>query len=581
MKRTGLLIVCLLLSISVGSAREIPREEAAARVADFFRTARPSATGFQAASLRLVKESPAMYVFENEGGGYVIAAADDVASPVLGYSLEGRFPDSDMPVNMKSMLDWYERLIVYARAQGWESAPAPAGGMPVSGNEVKLKTARWGQGSPFNDLSPSFDGVKCPSGCVATAQAIIMKYYNYPERGNGVLPGYDYTFDWNGRRYSQHIDGYSLGNTYDWDNMPDDPYNCTSYQAAQIAQLLYDVAVMSEMCFTPEGSGAGSPSPLKLTQFFGYDKSMRFLERSFFSTAQWEQMIRDEIDAGRPVFHCGFNPDGGHAFVMDGYKDRYFSINYGWSGGSAWYLISPIEGHESELTDFYDWQDMVVRFMPDQGGAPFINVMVPDYFLPFRWDFKTKEIWGGWFWLWDYSITTGTIELAYGLYDRDYNFKSILSETVLLNTATDYLPDLTITLPDRIADGDRILLAYRDGKTWTPLPQSRQSYIQFDRSRKLPQMVSVGHSFGNPDRYEAGGQRVLFFDMYKDVWWEIAQEDGRKIADSSLEDLSVSVSSMMLDSETGLARFQLYLPDGTYRMTVRNFDDTLSFSFSL
>ena len=585
--RNLLFVLCLLLSTTAAFAREIPREKAASAAAEVLRAARPSAAGIDPASLRLVKESPSMYVFENDGGGYVIASADDVAAPILAWSSEGRFPGADMPVNMKSLLDWYERVIAFASAQGWETHPAAVKGLPGAGSEteVRLKTARWGQGSPFNDLSPVVNGKKCPSGCVATAQAIIMKYYNYPERGTGVLPGYDFGWDSAAGGYQYHIDGYALGHTYDWESMPDDAYGCTEYQAAQIAQLLYDIAVMSQMSFAPEGSGAGSMSPLKLTKYFGYDKSMNFQDRNYYSTEKWEQMIRDEIDAGRPVFHCGFNPDGGHAFVMDGYKGRYFSINYGWSGGSAWYLISPIEGHEKELTAFYDGQDMVVRIFPDAGGAPFINLVVPDSFLPFRWNFEEESVWGGWFWFWDYSVeSVGEVEVAYGLFDRNGQFRQLVSEAVRLQVGKDYMPEVTITFPARIEDGDCILLARREAGAWNPLPQSRRSYIRFDRSRTLSEMLSVGHSFGRPDNYEANGVPEVFFDLYKDVWWAISNQEGKVVMDSSMDAFSSRDAVLrmnLLDNETGLARFECSLPEGTYRMTVRNFDETLTFTFTL
>ena len=573
----------MLLSVTVCVAREIPREKAAAAAAEMLRKARPSAVGIQADQLRLVKESRSMYVFENEGGGYVITAADDVAAPVLAYASEGRFPVDGMPANMKSLLDWYERVIAFASLQGWDAHPGSGRSLVGAGSEteVKLKTARWGQGHPFNDLSPTIEGRKCPSGCVATAQAIIMKYYSYPEHGTGTLPGYDYGWDYFAQKYRYHIDGYELGHTYDWENMPDNPSGCTEYQAAQIAQLLYDIAVMSQMDFTPDGSGAGSMSPLLLSKYFGYDKSIRYEDRSFYTSLEWEQMIRNEIDAGRPVFHCGFSEDGGHAFVMDGYRGRYFSINYGWSGGSAWYLMSPIEGHEKELTEFYQYQDMIVNFIPDAGGHAAINLAVPDDFLPFRWDFEEKSVWGGWFWPWNLSLENGVVELAYCLYDGAGKYRQKVSETVTLDTAVDYMPDVDIIFPSGIADGDCIKLARREGSSWVPLPQSRQSYLRFDRSRKLPQMVSVGHAFGSPDNYQSSGEPKVFIDMYKDVWWEIEREDGFKMADSSLEDGRVDVTANMLDSETGLARFVFTLPEGTYRMTIRNFDDTMTFTFTL
>ena len=586
MRKNVLIVLCLLLSVTAVVAREIPREKAAEAAAEVFRTngravagTKSGANGVQAASLRLVKETPSMYVFENEDDGFVIASADDVALPVLGYSLNGRFPTDDMPVNMKSMLDWYERVIAYARQQGW----GPSTGI-VTGRddpEVVLKTAPWGQSSPFNDLAPIIDGQKCPSGCVATAQAIIMKYYNYPERGTGVLPGYDFGWDSETEQYKYHIDGYALGHTYDWENMPENARNRTEYQNAQIAQLLYDIGVMSKMDYAPGGSGASSLSPLYLTEYFGYDKSMRYESREYYTDERWEQMIRDEIDAGRPVFHCGFRPGAGHAFVLDGYRGRYFSINYGWSGGSAWYLLTPVAGHQEELTIYNQGQDMVTHIFPDEGNEPYINVVVPGYFTPFRWNFAEKTIWGGWIWLWNYSVSSADVDIAFGLFNRDDLFKQILSETVRMDPAVDYVPRMDITLPNRIEDGDQILLAQWSAGSWIPLMQPRAFRIQFDRSRKLPQMISVGHSFGKRDNTDSDDTPVIYFDMYKDIWWEIEDEEGQRLIDSSMDQLYVSVSYKMLDQDTGLVRFELEMPEGTYRMTVRNFDETMSFTFTL
>lgn len=46
-----------------------------------------------------------------------------------------------------------------------------------------------------------------------------------------------------------------------------------------------------------------------------------------------ERKLRGEIDANRPVLYAAFDSiGGGHAFVIDGYKDDSFSVNWGWGG---------------------------------------------------------------------------------------------------------------------------------------------------------------------------------------------------------------------------------------------------------
>ena len=323
MKRISLLFALLILAVFPGFAGEVSQERAASVATSFFASA---PTKSQETSVQLVAtfpeiltkapdRAPALYVFERGAGGYVVVSGDDVSLPVVGYSLSGQFPKgTDLPDNMRSLLEWYVSIIEYARAQGWKAA-APVRSAwedivaaPGSSDRVVLETARWGQGAPYNDLCPSENGQKCPTGCVATAMAIIMRYHQYPEKGSGTLPGYDYGWDSEQDTYLYHLDGFDLGHVYRWDLMPMN-YRSGFYsqeEGAQVARLMYDLGVMSRMDYAPGGSGAPGTSPLLLAEYFGYDKQMRFLDRAQFSDTRWEHLIRDEIDAGRPVFHCGF-----------------------------------------------------------------------------------------------------------------------------------------------------------------------------------------------------------------------------------------------------------------------------------
>lgn len=605
MKRiTMLLMALLLLPLSVWADPVSP--ERAAEVASAFFT--PASTKAPAASVRLVASfpeaqtksgeiPPALYVFACESGGYVVVAGDDISVPVIGYALSGTFPTDNMPVNMRSMLDWHASIIDYARSNGWTpSAVTTAAWSRVaaasgSSDKVVLETAKWGQGTPYNDLCPSEDGRKCPSGCVATAMAIIMRYYEYPERGTGVLPDYDYAWDFAKQEYRYHIDGYALGHVYQWDKMPleyrEGQYS--SEEAAQVAQLMYDLGVMSRMDYAPGGSGAGSDSPIQMVQYFGYDRQMRYCDRAQFSDRQWEQLIRDEIDAGRPVFHCGASERGGHAFVVDGYQGNYFRINYGWSGGSQFYLLTPpVEGISSKVTEFVEWQDMVTHIMPDQGGEGYVNLSVPYGYTPFPWDFRSDTFEIESIWLWFYSsTTTGTIPLCYALFDQDGDFKTELCNSFMVSSDDCYVPTVTCRVPDKIADGDCIMLARRDGDGWTPLPQSRDSYRRFERSRPLSDMVSVGHALSLRSNMMGEGP-CLYLVAYKDVWWEIWSEELGAIVDARSTFLYQETEAGTVAFDVGYASqdsdtftYHFFLPAGHYRVTFRNFDEELTFTVTL
>ncbi|MEE0859836.1 MAG: Spi family protease inhibitor [Paludibacteraceae bacterium] len=60
----------------------------------------------------------AYYIFENENGGFIIVAGDDVAYPVLGYSNQGSLAANEMPDNTKAWLDLYAAEIENAVDSG-------------------------------------------------------------------------------------------------------------------------------------------------------------------------------------------------------------------------------------------------------------------------------------------------------------------------------------------------------------------------------------------------------------------------------------------------------------------------------
>lgn len=64
------------------------------------------------------------YIFNNEDGkGFVIIAADDCVTPILGYSYENNFAAESLPPNLKDWLDGYAeqiRIAVEIRASATE-----------------------------------------------------------------------------------------------------------------------------------------------------------------------------------------------------------------------------------------------------------------------------------------------------------------------------------------------------------------------------------------------------------------------------------------------------------------------------
>ncbi len=276
-----------------------------------------------------------VYLFASDGNALVVPADDRVA-PVLGY-IDG-CADGELPPQMEWWLSEYSRQIDYVMAQ-----PESGSGLYITLPSRKAETTkapiapmvstRWNQDSPYNYSCPVVNGSKSMTGCVATAAAQVMKYHNYPPAGTGTI-----TYTDNTTTRTLSLDG----KPFDWDNMLDSytgTYNTTQRDA--VAFLMQAVGYASEMSYSPEASGAQSPTMLAgLKQYFGYNEKATMLNRQNFPLAEWEYLIYENLKTVGPVYYAGAdNIQGGHAFVCDGYSsDGFFHFNWGWGGAYDGYF---------------------------------------------------------------------------------------------------------------------------------------------------------------------------------------------------------------------------------------------------
>ncbi|MBO4672944.1 MAG: C10 family peptidase [Bacteroidaceae bacterium] len=191
-----------------------------------------------------------------------------------------------------------------------------------------LLTDVWDQYAPYNNLCPvDSTGERCVVGCVATAMSQVMHYWEWPMQGKG-----SYTYvDSLGTKLTLTADFAS--HTYDWGQMLDRYVegNYTQAQADAVALLSLDCGIAVEMRYGSKTSGANSiRQPMALVNYFGYDCGMQFYFRDFYSLAEITLMLKQELAAGRPVLISGYNANGGHAYVLDGYDERdWFHICMG------------------------------------------------------------------------------------------------------------------------------------------------------------------------------------------------------------------------------------------------------------
>lgn len=311
-----LLVLLLALGYSPLQAKRITQWQAQQQAYSFWGKQMPQKAKAKSRTATTASPSDAYYVFNNDAGGFVIIAGDDAVTPVLGYTSTGSFDAENLPDGLKDLLKSYERQIA---ALGDNYVANQTATRAAFTGEKLLNTAKWNQDAPFNKYTPK----NYVTGCVATAGAIVMKHHGYPAKGTG-----SHSYTWNGKTISAVFE-----HNYDWASMPaDNGTNGADFDG--VARLMADLGVAVEMQYNKDGSGAYIGNLVTaLQKYFGYSKLSHLMAIEDVGAEAWNGRLREEIDANRPVLYAASDPaGGGHAFVIDGYKDESFSVNWGWGG---------------------------------------------------------------------------------------------------------------------------------------------------------------------------------------------------------------------------------------------------------
>lgn len=319
-------------------------------------------------------QKDAAYLFQvGEEGGYVLVSADDHVQTILGYTDAGHFDASDIPVNMQMWLMHYAEEISWASEHGAKSN----GQMKASGQPIAplLGSIIWNQDKPYNNQCPyDSDGTRSYTGCVATATAQVMKFWNYPEKGTG-----SHSYYWTKTNGSTQLLSADFGSTtYDWNNMlPSYRVSYTTSQANAVAKLMYHIGVATEMGYSSKGSGTQTERAARaLFNNFGYDKSLYTVRPDYIGFEAFGEQMLEELRAGRPVLMSGYTEnDEGHAFVCDGFDGTYFHINWGWGGAqNGYFALSALDPEEQGIggaasgAGFHLGVMGVMGIQPDKGG---------------------------------------------------------------------------------------------------------------------------------------------------------------------------------------------------------------------
>lgn len=352
LKRIFLLLLLSVVFIADGRA-DTPRKAANA-----------AAQKLGAANLQPSQVADNLFMFRGRNAGFALVDAD---GSVIAYSDKAPTAGS-LPPGLTEMIRHY------ASCRSFENRAAKY-------SPKLLKTPVFAQTSPFNSyLNKHYkhNWGELITGCTGTAMATVMKYFNWPPKGRG-----EKSYECNGNTYYCNF----AQTNFDWANILTD-YNgdFTSAQGDAVGLLCYAAAQSVETQFYDTASGANfsNIADAMRDNFYFSHQIFSYSARNM-AGEEWEQRLRAEIDAGRPVIYSGCNTDDasmwlndvmGHAFVLDGYDEQgLFHVNWGWGGlYDGYFALSALKPTPDD--DFSKSAGAIFNLSPDRNFTELPRVAV-------------------------------------------------------------------------------------------------------------------------------------------------------------------------------------------------------------
>ena len=223
-------------------------------------------------------------------------------------------------------------------------------------------TTRWGQDAPYNQYCVTDTGTVIAAGCLITAVAQILSYYEFPTQIAINYEGGAYTLPLNWSEIKKHLGGY--------------PYTCTCTEHETISLLFRQLGYRLGANYWIEDNG-GSPHLLNETfRLLGYNQG----QLQPYSSS----VVQSSLSQGQLVCISAYSSEGfegGHAWVIDGYRtleetkieysrntvtgemtelwrditrtNRYNHFNWGWDGNyNGYYLCDVFDVQKYNELDF-------------------------------------------------------------------------------------------------------------------------------------------------------------------------------------------------------------------------------------
>ena len=550
------------------------------------------------------------YVFNIAGdNGFVMVSGDDLVIPILAYSNTSAFDINAISPAAADWIDGYKNQITYVvqynlaakagTAEAW--AQLTKG---VKTNVAAKTTAVAPMVTTTWDQDPYYDAL-CPTGtvtgCVATAMAQILKFWNWPSVGSGM---HSYTHPTYG------LLSANFGTTaYNWTGMP----NSISSTNLAVATLMKHCGVAVNMNYGTGASGGSSAPTINASSsqvncaeyafktYFHYKTSVKGVSRDgsypgapdAYTTAAWISLLQGELTAGRPMLYSGFGTTDGHAWVCDGWQvsGNLFHFNWGWSGTgpNGFYSVDaiapPALGTGGGSGNFNANQSVIMGIQPDtyptysgnikmQSNINFTTSSPVNYNTGFS--FKTKILNG--------NSSSFSGDICAQVYDAANNMlgtvQTYTGQTIAAGDSTASLTFSSTGMLNLVANIYNVRMMYRTtgSGTWTPVASNGTAVnfglldVRNDSAVRLVDSIVVttgkplipGHGvnittkaidFGPTDFY--GTVKATLTNVSSGTTYTIDALAGQTIGAYGVLSLSFSTSS-------------LAVPVGTYALQVQH-----------
>lgn len=505
--RVSLLLVALLVCLTA-NAKSISRSDAL-RKAQLYMPDKQFEVSNASRAMSIEGKSETdngFYIFNAaDNGGFVIVAGDDRLPEILAFSVHGTLDPGHVSENVKWLLDYYTTVVSSLPVESVRESQSMRSARPAI---RPLITSTWGQGAPYNNMCPVQNGQHCLTGCVATALAQVINYHHWPQEQTSSVAAYKT------ERLGMNMP--QLESTeFNWDNMTND----------DIARLMLYCGQAVKMDYGLDASGASSyMQTTALIKVFGYSQTTHEIFRSSYRDEDWEDILYTEMAESRPVIYDGDGSGGGHAFILHGYKDGMFYINWGWDGEEDGYFR--LTGLNTNNGDFNTNHKATIGIQSPTGyvvNRPKVVVKEVSYW-GHRYVKRTSE---GTFPAIEMSAklvsdlpTNTDIQVGLGLYNQDGLLDVLCQSSRTFVPNKEYSDQLSFTIDKSLADGTyRVAPISRmtDADDWLADANSSDYYLEISVKGQWMRIRSFLLSFEELDIDDIGVASIdgVTYSLYR------------------------------------------------------------------